>query len=431
MCVTHSPDALAARELDDRLQRGAVAPIAVALSGGGDSLALLLAADAWARQANRRLIALTVDHGLQASSVEWSAWCAARAGRLGVSHRSLEWPGNKPRTGLAAVARAARHQLIGEAAREEGARVILFGHTADDLLEAEAMRAEGLSVPSPRVWSPSPVWPAGRDLYILRPFIGVRRLALRDWLAAQGETCIDDPANEDMRQPRARARALVAAARRPPGTPAPPIDLSALFESTRFGPSGDLTVPAEALAAAAIIDRRRFLDAAIASVAGAERIAHGPFFFRLGDMLGRGESFSSTVGGALTTSNGTRLSIARETQDRRSRSPQTTSLPAGETVVWDGRFEVRAVATGLTLTSLAGRAAQLGKAEKAQLAPLEPAVRRALPAVIDPSGAVICPSLVPDPRIDVRSLVTSRLAGACGMVQKEAEIGEAARALVL
>ncbi|HEY1447871.1 MAG TPA: hypothetical protein VGF33_05000, partial [Caulobacteraceae bacterium] len=190
------------------------------------------------------------------------------------------------------------------------------------------------------------------------------------------------------------------------------------------------TLPAEVLSAATVIERRRFLDAVIASVAGGERIAHGPFFFRLGEKVGRGEAFVSTVGGALTTCDGARLSVARETQDRRSRPPPTKLLPVGETVVWDGRFEARAAQNGLTLAPLAGRAAKLSKAEKARLAVLEPAVRRALPALIDATG-IVCPTLAPDPRLEIRSLVAARLAGACGMVQKESEIAEAGHALVL
>src|SRR5258708_2867753 len=191
--------------MDARLERDAARPVAVAFSGGGDSLALLLVARAWARQANRRLIAFTVDHGLQAESREWSLWCARRAARLGLAYRTLTWTGGKPRTGVAATARAARHRLIANAAREAGARVILFGHTADDVLEAEAMRADGLAIASPHPWSPSPVWPGGRDLFILRPLLGARRSALRDALCDRVEAGSDHPSLYDPRQRRDRA----------------------------------------------------------------------------------------------------------------------------------------------------------------------------------------------------------------------------------
>jgi tRNA(Ile)-lysidine synthase len=421
--VSLAPPDLAAGEMDARLERDVDAPLAVAFSGGGDSLALLLAAHAWARTRGRRLLALTVDHGLQAESRAWSDWCADRAARLGLTHRILTWNGPKPRAGIAAAARSARHRLIAEAARAAGARVILFGHTADDVLEAETMRADGLAVASPRLWSPSPVWPEGRDLFIQRPLIGARRQALRAWLTGLGETCIDDPANDDLRQPRARIRALIAAVGGRVPMPAASIDLSPLYAGASFGPSGDVNLPLEPLAAALAPELRRFLDAAIASVAGAERIAHGPFFYRLRDQVGRGETFVSTVGGAVTSCDGKSLSIVRETNDRRSRPTPSLALRPDEVVIWDGRFAVRARDDRLTLRPLAGCAGRLDRSCRDHLTALAPKVRRALPALVDPSGAVICPALRPDPRVEIRNLVTARLAGACGMVQNEAQIG--------
>ena len=65
--------------LDQRLDSQSSRPIAVALSGGGDSVALLLAAGAWARAHGRPLVALTVDHRLQAASGAWTQACAALA----------------------------------------------------------------------------------------------------------------------------------------------------------------------------------------------------------------------------------------------------------------------------------------------------------------------------------------------------------------
>ena len=76
-----------------RLEPGARRPLAVALSGGGDSLALTLIADAWARRAGRDLVVLTVDHGLQAASADWTQACRAHAERLALPFRSLAWDG--------------------------------------------------------------------------------------------------------------------------------------------------------------------------------------------------------------------------------------------------------------------------------------------------------------------------------------------------
>ena len=393
----------------------------MAFSGGGDSLALLLAAKAWTDAADRRLIALTVDHRLQAAGADWALWCARRAGELGIEHRTLVWRGEKPAHGLASAARNARHILIADAARAAGARVVLFGHTADDVLEAQAMRADGLSVPSPRPWSPSPVWSQGRDLYILRPLIGTRRAAIRAALAQAGESWIDDPANIDPRQPRARTRALIAAAGGSPSAEPPPADLATLFLAVTFGPSGDLAVPLDALRSASADQRRRFLGMAIACASGRGPPARGPFFHRVAGMVAGREAFASTVGGAITLGDGETLRSVREIGDARSRPTPELALTAGEPAVWDGRFEIAAGAPGLSVRPLAGLASRVPSAAKSALATLAPAVRRALPAIVDGDGAVSCPTLIPDPRVGWRGLVEGRLAGACGVVQSEAQ----------
>jgi len=213
-------------------------PLAVGLSGGGDSLALTLIADAWARRAGRELILLTVDHRLQADSAGWTDICAATAQRLGRPFRALPWTGDKPATGLPAAARLARHRLLADAAREAGARVILLGHTADDLGEAAAMRAAGSTTPDPRAWAPSPVWPEGRGLFLLRPLLSLRRSDLRTWLADRGETWIDDPANADPRYARSRAR-LDAPTPPPASAPEPPLELAAAADER----SGLISLP--------------------------------------------------------------------------------------------------------------------------------------------------------------------------------------------
>src|SRR5690349_1437499 len=79
--------------LDRRLLGDSPRPIAVALSGGGDSVALTLIADAWAREVGRALLILTVDHRLQADSAAWTQGCAELARRLGRPFRALAWEG--------------------------------------------------------------------------------------------------------------------------------------------------------------------------------------------------------------------------------------------------------------------------------------------------------------------------------------------------
>ncbi len=391
----------------------------MALSGGGDSLALLLLAKAWADRHGRPLVALTVDHCLQPQSTAWAGWCAARAADLGVAHTILVWDGPKPSRGLPAAARGARHRLIADAARQAGAKVILFGHTADDVIESQLMSAAGVRISPPAAWSPSPVWPEGRDLFILRPLIAVRRAAIRAWLVARGETWIDDPANEDMRHPRVRARAAMTDATGESDSAAPASQQ--VFDRAAIGPSGEISLPLNNRNSKSCGLPR--LGSALVCVAGSERPPRRGALERLATRLAAGGAVEATLGGARVVQTLDLLILARETGDARGRACRPMTLRAGEQQVWDGRFEVRAHAPGLILTALHGHAARLAVGQRRALSGLHPAARAALPAAIDEHGAVVCPTLTPDPRLDIRSLVGGRLAGASGAIDSEAQIG--------
>src|SRR5207248_5640066 len=87
--------------------------LAVAVSGGADSLALAILADRWARERGGAICALTVDHRLRPESGDeirrLRAWLSAR----GIRHEVLVWTGEKPRTGIQEAARLARYRLLG------------------------------------------------------------------------------------------------------------------------------------------------------------------------------------------------------------------------------------------------------------------------------------------------------------------------------
>jgi tRNA(Ile)-lysidine synthase TilS/MesJ len=123
----------------------------------------------WARLRGRRLLVLTVDHRLNPESASWTRRAGDQARALGCAWRGLVWDAPVPGTGLPAAARAARHALIAGAAREAGASVVLMAHTLDDAVEADLMRAEGTPIGRVREWSPSPVWPEGREVQLFRP----------------------------------------------------------------------------------------------------------------------------------------------------------------------------------------------------------------------------------------------------------------------
>lgn len=359
-------------------------------------------ADAWARDRDRELLVLSVDHGLRPESAAWIARCADLTQRLGRRFEALAWTGPKPTTGLPAAARAARHRLLAEAARGAGARVLLMGHTVDDVAEAAAMRAAGATTPSPREWAPSPVWPEGRGVFVLRPLLGVPRADLREWLSARGEAWIDDPANTDLRYARSRARAAGA-----PAGPKPeddtPLDLAALAEEA----AGVISLPRSALRAAPLAAVRRFVAIAAVCAGGGERLPAGYRVQRLAETLRRHGPVIATLAGARIEADEAQARIFREAGEARRGGLMEARLPG----VWDGRFELAGEGP---VCRLAGAARRLPDAQRTALRALPAAARGGLPITLDEGGGA---RLLVAP--DASSLVGERLRAAAGLVQLE------------
>ena len=399
----------------------------MAFSGGGDSLALLIGVKAWADRRGRRLAAVTVDHRLRPEGATWALWCRRRARALGVDHDILVWDGEKPASGVAAAARVARHGLLAEAARRRGAGVILMGHTADDCAEAALMRAQGATTPTPRAWSPSPVWPSGRGVFILRPLLGLGRSALRAALAALGETWIEDPGNTDPASLRARSRAALA--RLPPaGTPmnaAIEAEPAADLDEIRQGPAADLHLPLSRLLGAA--DGAALLGTALLSAAGTDRPPRRQSLDRLRCRAAADEPVVATLAGARVTVQTGWTHIVRDAADRRRGPLDDVALPMGQPIVWDGRFEMTASEAGARVGFLAGRAGALSDTVRRALLASPPASRRAAPVISHPDGTLECPSLVPSRRIRATSLALPRLMAARGGILDEATLRRMAK----
>lgn len=401
--------------LDRRLLQDADAPLAVALSGGGDSLALALLAAEWARDAGRRLLILTVDHRLQPQSAAWTQACARIAERLGADFGALAWTGPKPASGLAAAARDARHRLLAEAARQAGARVILMGHTASDLAEAAAMRAEGSTTSDPREWAPSPAWPDGRGVLLLRPMLALSRDEIRDWLRERGETWIDDPANQDPASARARARASGAGA---PDAGAAPPGPAALAEACRFDPGGGVRLPRQALRSAPPAEAQMFLGIAAVCVGGGDRRPATDRLRRVREILAGPATLATTLAGARIEADDDEVSLLREPGEAKRGGLPTLYLTPGRPLVWDGRFEFTAARPGLHVDRLEGVSRRLPAGQQQALRALPPKARLGLPVIVE-GDQLACPALAELDGVEMRSLVPDRLFAACGLVERE------------
>lgn len=360
------------RALDARLERDADHPLALALSGGGDSMALLDLACDWARMRGRRVLALTVDHGLNPDSADWSRRAEAAARAAGADWRGLAWTGPKPATGLPAAAREARHRLLAGAARDAGARVILTGHTADDVAESDWMRARGSTLGTLRDGSPSPVWPEGRGLMLMRPLLGETRAALRDHLAVRGLDWIEDPANADPRFGRSRARAALAAA---PGR-GRPLTLPPLRGGSLPLPLGEGVFEVDRAAGG------RALATAMVCAGGGQGTPRGHRIETIRARLAAGEAFDAVLAGARISAGGETVIIHRNPGEyRRSPLPDLPLTPGFE-AVFDGRLGLTADEAGWRAVPAAGRMAALSAADRAALSLLPAAARGAAPVLI-------------------------------------------------
>ncbi len=185
--------------------------VIVAVSGGSDSTALLIAFRRWAGRAHPHLtiVCVTVDHGLRPQSAGEARQVGELCLRLGVAHRILRWTGAKPEKGLPAAAREARYALLAKAAREADTDVILTGHTADDQLETVAMRRARGTGPGLAGMARATLFDG--EVWLLRPLLDVTRQTLRKMLGQEGVVWIDDPTNLDIGYERVRVRQRLAA----------------------------------------------------------------------------------------------------------------------------------------------------------------------------------------------------------------------------
>ncbi len=185
------------------------AKLGLALSGGGDSMALLFLVARWAGSRRTALAAVTVNHNLRAEAADEAALAARACAGLGISHETLSWQGWDGRGNLQDAARQARRRLIGAWARRNGIGVVALGHTLDDQAETVLLRlargsgVDGLSGMAPSV--------EVDGLRFVRPLLHLRRAELRDFLHVRGQSWADDPSNEDTRFARVRARRALAA----------------------------------------------------------------------------------------------------------------------------------------------------------------------------------------------------------------------------
>lgn len=179
------------------------APVGIAVSGGPDSLALLLLAVA---ASPGRVVAATVDHGLRRESKAEAAAVAALCAQRGIAHTTLT-VNLKAGSALQERARAARYAALGEWAEAHGIKAIATAHHADDQAETVLMRLNrGAGVRGLAAMRAVSAVPGHPGCALLRPLLGWRRSELASVVTDAGLNPVDDPSNRDPRFERARLR---------------------------------------------------------------------------------------------------------------------------------------------------------------------------------------------------------------------------------
>jgi tRNA(Ile)-lysidine synthase len=187
---------------------------ALAVSGGSDSMALMVLFADWLRQRGADAGAhtvLAVDHRLRPESAAEARAIADQAAELGFRHAIIAWDGAKPRTGVQAAAREARYQLMCAYMGAHDIATLFTAHTRDDQAETLLMRLargsglDGLTAIAPWIEAGSSTRTSA--LRIVRPLLGVAKVRLRVTLEDRGIAWIEDPSNQSPVFERTRWRA--------------------------------------------------------------------------------------------------------------------------------------------------------------------------------------------------------------------------------
>lgn len=340
---------------------GASRPIVVALSGGGDSTALLhLMVERFSAE---RLVAGVVDHGLRRGSADDATRAAHMAEALGVRAHiaALTWEEGANRSQH--HARQRRYAALSGLANDIRAAVIATGHNRDDQAETVLMRARRearwRNLVGMRAMTRMPIWPEGRGLWLARPLLGVRRATLRDYLSARGASWIEDPSNSSVHYERVLMRQrlaeqevagfdpmrLAAIAERMAPLAAEIDDAAAalIAKAVNFD-DGRILIQLGAWDGAETVRQRAFQ--ALLSAAGAGRYPPHPGRVRVLEVIMRGSTkrpfTGETFAGALVKKRGDTIVISRDRGAVYGRADGARAIPRlplkpGVETVWDRR----------------------------------------------------------------------------------------------
>ncbi len=333
--------------------------VAVAVSGGRDSLSLTLLASRWAARQGGDLMAITVDHGLRPESAaeaqQVGDWLAA----YGIRHHVLRWQGPYPVSGIQAAAREARYSLMTDFCRDKAILHLLVGHHREDQAETVSIRRERSS--GSAGLAAMAAISERADVRLLRPLLDVPRERLAATLAVARQSWIEDPSNDNLATARGRLRrradalssadALAlghASARERIQVEGAGANLAA--RALRFHPAGFVAIDRFVLTSMPSDIVEWVLARTTMAVAGRAYPPRRDRTRRLREALANTAEFSDrTLGGCRLIGHRNLVYVCREV----ARIAPALPLVNGAEGVWDNRFRV-------SVTKSLGEGAELG-----------------------------------------------------------------------
>lgn len=393
--------------------------LAVAVSGGADSLALTLLLHDWARGHGGAVVGLTVDHGLRPEAEAEASSVARCLAAQGIEHHILQWRGPKPRSNVQATARRARYGLLEDWCARNGVLYLGLGHHRDDQAETWLLRLDrGSGLDGLAAMAPVSELP---NVQLLRPLLTVPKGRLEATLAARGLSWIEDPTNRDRAYTRVRLRQVMPTLAAEGLTPARIADAAGylasaravldqgvarlLAEAARVDPAGFAELTPGPLATAPREVAIRALARVLVTVGGLEYPPRLERLQRLYEKIHGGFDRGATLGGCRIIPRRGRLLIAREPG-----KTMELTVCVGQRLHWDGRFAIAisrqtqgqdqgrddGVQDGeLTLSALGsvGWVELRAAAPTLRNNPIPAPARLALPVLRDAAGVIAAPQL--------------------------------------
>ncbi|MCK5168079.1 MAG: tRNA lysidine(34) synthetase TilS, partial [Rhodospirillaceae bacterium] len=186
--------------------------IAVGVSGGADSMALVLLLDDWVKPLGGSVLGITVDHGLRnysaAEASQVGAWLKDKA----INHKIVRWQSDPAQTSaLQARARNARYELMAEICVGHGIKHLFVAHNMEDQAETFLMRLRRKSgLDGLGAMAKERKLDCNNNITLVRPLLSVPKVRLKDTLKTRSQPWVEDPSNNNTQFERVRTRKLLS-----------------------------------------------------------------------------------------------------------------------------------------------------------------------------------------------------------------------------